>query len=986
MVVNSVAAGTTHSVKVRAVDFFDRPSSEWVTAPALTVTTWSAPPPPSASQWPDVNGDGLPDEAMPAGSASYSFYEAETGSVTVTQVSWAWEFVPLLGLSFSDGWNLYVGGHYFPDYEETSYTVDTVRPGFEILAEPGYDYTVTWNVVKPDGTTVWAPLFPRTRFEPPEALISAIHDTFPTQSLGTFRVGTFYAFPTTLVRFGQPVGGIQLDLGVLGKLKIDTGGGLRGTISLPGNITIQASAGGARVSFPGGTSVSTSGGTVTVGQTVGGYVITANSNGNITLTSPTTGATIGLGPNGGTLTTAGGIGISVAANGAISLAVPQGSGQRLDRALDVLGKILGSGPVSANAQIQVLPSSAHRVLTTGGWAGPLSVDLGSLPPGDYDVAVRSQDAARDPNLPPLPPQIWVALKVVVPAPKLAVDANRDGTITFDAADATSATAPYRFWLNDDIDRMAHESNPVFTEYEEDDLLVSPTGKVDWEDHVANSRRDLEDFSRLVVSINGLSETFKNGDLYMGLKWADTTGTPAIKLHWQYDPTGSTRYLTNDFQAALQITQNAILNQRYAGEEALTSLHTLVETGEVFVLPQGFWLGLAAGELKRTVLFEGCKAGNGQLKLVILKRDGANYTEIGEGPGVWLDLQKPKEFIERWSAGDGDADTPVLPVVRQSGNSGTFAPPTTDAEKDYVLYVHGYNMQEFEKQRWIETTYKRLYHLSYKGRVAGFTWPCAQSFLPFDDSEVRAWEAGAQLKNLLSALKGGGFRVHILAHSQGNIVVAEALRQWKAAGNTSPLISTYIASQAAIAAHCYDPAAPLIPGFAGSLSDDGTPNVYLNYPPTSAPYLGTAATSGTAARFRNFQNPGDWALTGNSINPLSYDFKPIWQAGQRLKPDFGYGWASTTGFYKAPWIPGVTDYHFPDDRFKIFAYCAEGRSLALGSTETDGVFAGPDTNLSGAFGYGLEHKWHSGQFRSYLAVRYPYWIAVLDAALIAHLNP
>ena len=73
-----------------------------------------------------------------------------------------------------------------------------------------------------------------------------------------------------------------------------------------------------------------------------------------------------------------------------------------------------------------------------------------------------------------------------------------------------------------------------------------------------------------------------------------------------------------------------------------------------------------------MLFEGCKAGKGQLKLVILKRDGANYTEIGEGSGVWMDLKKPKEFIERWSAGDGDADTPVLPVVRQSGRATASA--------------------------------------------------------------------------------------------------------------------------------------------------------------------------------------------------------------------------------------------------------------------------------------------------------------------------
>ena len=35
--------------------------------------------------------------------------------------------------------------------------------------------------------------------------------------------------------------------------------------------------------------------------------------------------------------------------------------------------------------------------------------------------------------------------------QLAVDANRDGNVTFNAADATSTDKPYRFWVNNDYD-------------------------------------------------------------------------------------------------------------------------------------------------------------------------------------------------------------------------------------------------------------------------------------------------------------------------------------------------------------------------------------------------------------------------------------------------------------------------------------------------------------------------------------------------------
>lgn len=563
--------------------------------------------------------------------------------------------------------------------------------------------------------------------------------------------------------------------------------------------------------------------------------------------------------------------------------------------------------------------------------------------------------------------------------QLAVDANRDGEIKLlgeEGADLTSATRPYRFWVNDDDDHLVDSSiTGVYSELEDDDRNITNVQNEDWRNNVIDTPRDLEDFARLWVSVPGLSDSLKNGQLYLGLKWKNMTGTPAIKLHRSKDAAGSADYLFNTSAAAQQSLTAAIIEARYPDyvlDGNFQSDHTLIEGSGVFIIPAVQFSALSESTPSAAYLLEGCKAGVGQLVLVILKKEGTNYTEIGEGPGVWLDLKAPKNFIERWSAGN-DALGVVQPVVRENSKSVSpaWGNPVTEEEKDYVLYVHGYNMQEFEKQRWIETTYKRLYWLGYKGRVGGFTWPCSQSAPPYDASEERAWESAVQLRILLSGLKTAGYRVHVLAHSQGNVVAGEALRQWKEAGNTTPLVRTYIASQAAIQAHCYDMAAPLIPGFAGSVSDDGTPNVYVNYPPTGAPYMGALAMSGAATNWLNFENPRDYALTGNSLDPL--DFHPGWQANQRLKPDAdtGMGYNAVDGFFIST-PTGIRSLVMPAERFKIFSYLAEGRSWALGSTATGGVFAGNNTDLEATLGYSREHRYHSAQFRSFMSERYEYW--------------
>lgn len=581
--------------------------------------------------------------------------------------------------------------------------------------------------------------------------------------------------------------------------------------------------------------------------------------------------------------------------------------------------------------------------------------------------------------------------IFIPA-GLFVDINRNGKIDPNSQeDRATPAKPFRFWSNDDDDALKTYTIgdtvvpniappgfigavplPVFYEQEQDDLAVT-TAAEDWKDDSPDCARDLEDFARLQVYIGGLHEAVRSGQIIIGVKWGSMTrANPSIRLHRHAESTGGTGYLFNTAAVTAQLNLSA--NEGVV--QVVEGTNYLVSGTDVVRLPSRWFSTLSEQNPRLNLLFEGGQDGTGELRLVLLKKEGESYVEIGEGPGFWLDIQKPNEFVERFSCGDDHLGDVV--AVRRHSSSATFAAPTKDEEKDYVLYVHGYNMAEIEKQRWIETAYKRLYWLGYKGRVGGFSWPCAQSFPPFDASEENAWNSAVELKAHLANLKAQGYRVHVIAHSQGNVVMGEALRQWaaeghkKADGSPDPLVRTYIASQAAVAASCYKENVPLMP-------DPGqeTPDVYGTYPPTSLPYFDVSAMSGAASRYVNFYNPVDYALT--SVGGLSLY---SWETDQRLKPTAPYLYL--VGFQKLTLLGGKT-LLFPDDRFEIFSYAAEAKSKALGVMPTGGVFTS-FTNLQSNQQYGPEHIYHSGQFRASMATRYRYWQGVMTAADLTPYNP
>jgi len=286
-----------------------------------------------------------------------------------------------------------------------------------------------------------------------------------------------------------------------------------------------------------------------------------------------------------------------------------------------------------------------------------------------------------------------------------------------------------------------------------------------------------------------------------------------------------------------------------------------------------------------------------------------------------------------------------------------------------LHVHGYNMPTWDKDRYAETEYKRLYWQGYQGRFGEFRWPTTiQGALnansAFDVSEYNAWLSAKGLLNLLTNLNTEyPGHVYMTAHSHGNVVAGEALRL---AGNNR-VVNTYVAMQAAVPTHSYDPAAPtraLI--WNGVNLDSGTPNRYAQYYTNGAPcYFNGSAGAGT---YVNFFNTNDWALT------------TLWEPDQDLKPDTGQGYGfDGTNFYTGL-IPGYHTYLlFPVDTYTIFAFCDEARCWALGAqTNVAGVFSSSkQIDLEQVpYNFGGTHIYHSGEFRSDNPQRWQFWNQVL----------
>jgi hypothetical protein len=287
------------------------------------------------------------------------------------------------------------------------------------------------------------------------------------------------------------------------------------------------------------------------------------------------------------------------------------------------------------------------------------------------------------------------------------------------------------------------------------------------------------------------------------------------------------------------------------------------------------------------------------------------------------------MYERWTVGDNPNIVSVSVATNAYNDLPTDEmpfqyPAPQDTNTTYILHVHGFNMTPYDKDRYAETEFKRLYWQGYQGRFGEFRWPTTlQNANPraFDNSENQAWNSAPGLLNLLNGLNAEySGNVYLTAHSHGTVVAGEALRLATQQG-LGQLVNTYVAMQGAVDSHTYDPTTP-------------TRSVSFSTPDRYGQYYVNGATNyfngiGGAGTFANFFNANDYALT------------QLWEPDENEKPDTGYSYLSLNDqFYD-----GLTPLYFPQDTYRIFAYCDEARSYALGAQQ----------NVGGAFLTGTNYN-------------------------------
>jgi hypothetical protein len=226
---------------------------------------------------------------------------------------------------------------------------------------------------------------------------------------------------------------------------------------------------------------------------------------------------------------------------------------------------------------------------------------------------------------------------------------------------------------------------------------------------------------------------------------------------------------------------------------------------------------------------------------------------------------------------------------------------------------------------------------------------------FNRSELQAYKASFALTTYLNQLhtRFGGYRLNILAHSQGNAVVSEAIEQ-------GAPFDTYILTQGALPDSSYDVNAPIDPNIV----------VYETYPyltPEWQPmgYHGVYTNlTGRPGQIVNFYNTNDPVLSWWVFD--QEHFKP--------NPNYFYNGTTTTNYGT---IPGYAVTDPQESRANV----SRSRTDAIGQSgpaSAHGVIQSA-IDLKAQFGFNNAFPAdHSAQWTWPIQTTRPYYIQILKS--------
>jgi len=260
----------------------------------------------------------------------------------------------------------------------------------------------------------------------------------------------------------------------------------------------------------------------------------------------------------------------------------------------------------------------------------------------------------------------------------------------------------------------------------------------------------------------------------------------------------------------------------------------------------------------------------------------------------------------------------------------------------------------------DSMFKRLYWAGYHGRFASLHWPTLSkddyfvlgdllSYTTYNRSEHIAFDSGAGTCAYFDWLKSRfpNYSINVAAHSMGNIVMAEALKDQLAEGHH--VIDNYVMMQAAVPAQCYQTNFAnygLFTDKEASSTNSHTPDIYRGYPGNIA-----AAVNNQIV---DFFNTNDFALASGTFLGANVS----WEANQiTFKPDGHWNYSSdgTNCFENYSGFRTVTN---PREQM---AFVARPRSKAAGAIGGVGGAVAGQVDLHATYGFDRAANEHSAEF-------------------------
>ena len=373
---------------------------------------------------------------------------------------------------------------------------------------------------------------------------------------------------------------------------------------------------------------------------------------------------------------------------------------------------------------------------------------------------------------------------------LEVDANRDGIIS--AGETPAAGKPWRLWINDDADAGDYQDNDAdvpekpmkwYTEDNRpgDQVLSYTTHYNNFTEKGIQGQRDLVDFFplnlaiaevlRLLPTTDGYRYRIRQPEFAVNFTLTSLTPTEARKIH----TTPNLKVFGPDLASGVDRAEALNLDADGNRELPEAWLTRIEQTGHGVILLEG--RGGSPSPLELQVTKGGKVVASIPLKIAV-----DNATNMFRH----IDLTR----ICTDTSGRN-----LLPPPGNARPTNTGSPlglPDDESSDQWIVFIHGYNVDCDRGKGWQAETFKRLYAMGSKARFVGISW-FGDTGLDYHKGVFHAFQTGDALMPALGFLDIG--KTTIIGHSLGNMVASHALQESKLIPHCYLMVNCAVAGEA-----------------------------------------------------------------------------------------------------------------------------------------------------------------------------------------------